>query len=136
MKKKILAILGGIIASVFTVMACEYVNHIFYPPPAGLEGVDWETIQKIYIEYVKVIPLGALISLWLGWMVGALVGGFVSGKIDTINWKFNSYILAGILLLFAILNMFMIPHPIWMISITVLGYYPAVYLGSKLATCK
>ncbi len=132
MIKKIMAILGGIVAAMITVSLCEYVNHIFYPPPAGIDGVDMETLSKIYTEHVKTMPIGAFIALWAGWMIGAFVGGFVSWKIDSVNWKFNSYVIAGVLLLFASMNMFMIPHPIWLIAITVIGYYPAVYFGSVL----
>ncbi len=136
MKKKILAILSGIVAASITVWICEYVNHMYYPPPQGVDGADWETLSKLYTEHVKSMPIGAFISLWAGWMMGAFVGGFVSRKIDTVNWKFNSYVIAGVLLLFSALNMFMIPHPVWLIVITVVGYYPAVCFGSMLAVDK
>ena len=129
MKKKIMALVAGVVVGFILVIIFEYINHLIFPPPVGMDPMDIESVKA----FMKDVPTGAFVGIWIGWMLSAFVAGFVSGKIDKDNWKNNSYVLATVLLVASIVNMVMIPHPTWMIIITVLGYLPSTYIGSKLA---
>ena len=129
MKKKIMALVGGVVVGFIMVIVFEYINHLIFPPPADMDPMDIESVKA----FMKEIPVGALIGIWFGWMISAFIAGFVSGKIDKINWKNNGYIIATVLLVASIVNMYLIPHPIWMVVITIIGYLPFTLAGSTLA---
>ena len=129
MKSRILAIIAGVITAGITVFVLESLSHLIYPPPENIDLTDYEALK----EAVKGMPTGALVSVLLAWMISGIVGGFVGGKIDSINWKQNSIIIGLILLLFAIFNLYMVPHPLWMTVIAVVGYVPMAIWGGKLA---
>ena len=129
MKNRIISVLVGVIVGVLVVMLGEAIQHQFYPLPEGLDFKDKDAVKA----FVDSLPFGAFISLVFIWICSSFVGGFVAAKMAKVNGIKSSLITGGILLLAAILNMFMIPHPVWMIVLTVALYLPAAYFGGKLA---
>lgn len=130
MKNKIISVLVGVIVGVIVVTLGEKIQHQFYPLPEGLDFKDSKAVKA----FVDSLPLGAFISLVFIWILSSFVGGFVAAKLTHENKMKSAMITGGILMLAAIMNMFMIPHPVWMIVVTLALYLPAAYLGGKLAT--
>lgn len=132
MLKRILSIILGSITGVIIVMIGDALTHYIYPLP---EGLDYSN-KEILIEIMSYIPNTALIIMLAFWLISSFFGGFVAAKINPQSWKFSAIITSSILLGAASLNMFMLPHPLWMVVSAVILYIPSGYLGGKLAAPK
>lgn len=125
MANRIISIVVGVIVGVLVVTLGEMIQHQFYPVPEGLDFKDKEAMKA----FVETMSMGALVSLVFIWILSSFIGGLIAARIAKTRWQLSAMITGGILLLGAILNMFMIPHPVWMVIVTVLLYLPAAYLG-------
>jgi len=125
MLKRILAVVGGIVAGSITVAAVEMLGHYLYPLPAGMKSDDMEAMK----EYIPNAPFMALFFVIMAYALAALVVGFVSTKIA--NDGKNKYAIIGgiIFLIITIINLAMLPTPIWfwVLGIAVWGLVLAGY---------
>lgn len=131
MLRKILAVIGGIVAGSLTVAAVEMLGHYLYPLPKGMKTDDMEAMK----EYIPNAPFMALFFVIIAYALAALVVGFVSTKIA--NDGKNKYAIIGgiIFLIITIVNLVMLPTPIWfwVLGIAVWGL---VFVGYQLALNK
>ncbi|WBV61223.1 hypothetical protein PFY12_03660 [Chryseobacterium camelliae] len=131
MLKRILAVIGGIVAGSLTVAAVEMLGHYLYPLPAGMKSDDMEAMK----EYIPNAPFMALFFVIIAYALAALVVGFVSTKIA--NDGKNKYAIIGgvIFVIITIINLAMLPTPVWfwVLGIAVWGL---VLAGYKLALNK
>ncbi|MEI6487568.1 MAG: hypothetical protein WCP52_01325 [Bacteroidota bacterium] len=58
------------------------------------------------------------------------VGGMVASSLATTKKTANAISVGGILLGLGAFNLFSIPHPIWVIILALLVFFPCSYLGS------
>jgi hypothetical protein len=128
MGRKILAVIGGVVLGGIVVFVVEWVSSLIYPPPAGLDMTDKEAMKA----YVATLPIGALLFVLLAYVLGSLSGGWLAAKIARDSKIRLSLIAGGVLLLFGIINLVTIPHPLWFAVLTVLVFLPAAYFGGKL----
>ncbi|MBI1306291.1 MAG: hypothetical protein GC181_06725 [Bacteroidetes bacterium] len=128
MKKRILSVLAGVATGVFLISISEMVNHHFYPPPAGFNPNDKEAIAA----FMKTLPESAFIGLLIGWLISVFGAGAISALVAKTVWKKTVLITGSILLLAAIANMVMIPHPFWLKVAVLVTYLPVCYLGGWL----
>lgn len=128
MIRNILAVIFGFIFSFFLVFEIESIGHIFYPPPEGFDLGKPETIPV----YVKNVSLGTLISVLTAQCCGSFCGGFVTGLISKAK-TIPALVFGFLALIMALLNIFIIPHPIWFVILAVLLPIPLSILGNKLS---
>ncbi len=127
--KKILPVVAGVIAGGITVFIVESIGHLIWPPPEGIDITDPEGLAQL----MEVIPTGALVFVVIAWISGALSGGFVAGKLAK-DPSFLPGILTGaILMVFGVITMATVPHPIWMWIFGIVVPVPSAWYGSKLA---
>lgn len=129
MKTGILPILLGLVAAIASTFLVESLGHLVYPPPTNVD-FDNEAAVKLYME---VIPLGALIFVVLAWIVGGFCGGVITTLLNPIQGRRNALIIGGVVLLFSIMTMAVIPHPLWMWVCACLSIIPVTVLGNKVA---
>lgn len=108
MLKNVLAVISGIVVSVFVVIGMDMLSHSFYGH-ADPEIIN--TPQK-FAEYVQTLPIGAFIILILGHFLAALFGSIITLVLSSKN-RLLIWFPVGILLLSVILNLALIPHPLW-----------------------
>lgn len=130
MLKTFIAVVAGLFAGVAVVMGGDYLGSLFFKMPDGIDMSDSRAVE----ELMKTVPVATKLVMLGGWLLSALVGGFVAGKIDSANWKRTALITGSIQLIGAVVNMVMIPHPVWMMIIALLGYIPLALAGGKLAS--
>lgn len=122
--RTILATLGGLIVGVIIIMGIEMASHIVFPPPEGVDFKDPEQLKTIMAS----APLGAKLAVLLAWGLGVFGGG-AAGVLMSGRKKIPATIIAFLLLIATGLNLFLIPHPNWMIAgavvAIVLGWYGA-----------
>ena len=125
MLRKILAIVLGVVAGGIVVGVTEAIGHMIYPVPAGLDPTKPELIA----EYIRTAPMGALVAVLVSWALGALVAGIVATLIARVADAKFALIAGGVLLVFSLINMFVIPHPGWFRIAGILLFLPMAALG-------
>jgi hypothetical protein len=131
MVRNILAVVAGVITGSICIWLIETLNHILYPFPKGIKPNDIESFKS----YVENLPFLGKFMVIIGYVVGAVVSGFVSTKIAK-NGKLTSAAICGIIFMsFTIYNMTVLPTPVWfwVLGIVVWGL---VFVGGKLALNK
>ena len=108
MIRGILGIVAGVAAAVLTVMAVQALGHALYPYPADIDLNDPEQIARVF----PTIPFAAKLFVVVAWFGGALVGAAVAKAIVGRSWA--AWTIAGLIALGAVMNLFVIPHPVWM----------------------
>lgn len=119
--------LGGIVVAVLVILLVERIGHIFYPMPGDVDMTDPGAVGLA----LGAAPLAAKLIVVGAWFVGALVGALVAGLISRAYWP--GWIVAGFVALGGILNIVLIPHPVWMqiaaVAAPLLGGLVAHHVG-------
>lgn len=128
MGRRILAVVGGLLAGSICIWLMEALGHFLYPLPAGVEPTNVEAFKA----YVSTLPFAALLLVLVGYSLGAVVSGFISTKIAN-DGKNRYAIICGVFFLLAtVYNMIMLPTPVWFWVLGIL-LWGLVLIGYKLA---
>jgi hypothetical protein len=128
MVKNILSVILGLIASFVTILIFESISHIIHPMPEGMDLNDMEAIKG----YISTAPSIVFVLVILGYAIGSLVAGLISSAIAVTNKMTKAITVGGILMGLGAYNLFMIPHPIWTIIISIFVFIPCSYIGGLL----
>lgn len=128
MGRKILGMIGGVIFAGLVIFAVQKLGHQVYPPPENLDTRNLEAMQA----YIASLPIGAMLFVLLSYVVGTFAGGWLATKIARAPQMHVPLTVGGVQLFFGIINLAMIPHPLWFAIASVLIFLPAAYLGGKL----
>ncbi len=126
-KKRILPVIAGLLTGWVVIFGLEAVNHLFYPPPTGLDYTDTEALT----EFMETLPTLAFVLLLVSWMIGTFVAGIVGALLSQDAWKNSAIIIGVILALGSIINMTLVPHPTWLIIVASIAYVPCAYAGAR-----
>ena len=125
--RTVIGIVAGVGMTIATISLCEYVGHLIWPLPPGLDPMKPDQMAQI----LAAMPFAAKLSIAVGWFLGTLVGGFVAlglSKRTWAPWPIAALVIAG-----GIANGLMFPHPLWMdvaaVVAPVLGAWIATRLG-------
>ena len=128
MLNRISSILTGIAAGIAVLFLVEMISHQIYPLPAGLNPEKPEDMREI----MKLMPLNALIIVFIGDFLCALAGGIVC-TIMSKEFKFKNVMVVGLILtVFGILNFMTVPHPLWFMIGSLAIYFAGAFLGYKI----
>lgn len=127
MVRNILAVLAGLAVSVLVMEGMEGFVGKIYPMPANLDMHDKEAMGR----YIAGMPFAAVGMMILVYMLGSFVGGYTASRIS--KKIRQSFVVGCFLLAFGVVNVVMIPHPIWMAALFLVLYIPFALLGGKLA---
>jgi MFS family permease len=129
MVRTLLGIVAGLAAMFVVITAVQWLGAQLYPPPPGLDLRDQHGMAALIAQ----LPLAALAFVVLGWLLGALAGGWVAARIGRDHPRAAAAavglaVVAGVVLMVA-----SIPHPLWMGALGLLLPVPAALLGARLA---
>jgi len=127
MKRNILSVIAGLAAAVITFLIAESVNHPLHPIPSNLNYNDNAAVKSFYEN--QALSFWAVILL--GWSLGSFLCGFLIKLLSKNNNKKLPIIAGSILILSAISNFLLLPHPTWFIIIGLLVFIPFTLLGHK-----
>ena len=123
------ALVVGVAVAFLTVMLIDYVGHMIYPPPAGLDFSDTSAIEP----YLATLPIGAFLFILASSTVAAFIGTLVACYIGTIKPLNCAIVVGGIVLAASIANFIAIPHPSWLAIATLAGVVAAAWFAAQLA---
>jgi len=113
--RNVFAVVFGVAVAVFAIMAVEMIGHALYPPPAHLRLDDPKAIR----DYVENAPFLALAFVPVAWAAGAFCGGAVAALLAAGRRTQRFGLMVGTVLLVAsAMNLWVIPHPVWLILAT------------------
>jgi hypothetical protein len=129
MGRSTLAVLVGVIVAMGLTAVIEMVGNHLYPLPPGLDIHDHASMR----EYVHAMPTGAFVMVLLAWAVGAGTGAWVAARLAGRARLVHGLIVGALFLAAGIMNMLMVPHPIWMWIGGVAVLAGCGYLGARAA---
>ncbi len=129
--RRFLGIVIGLIVGYLVISGVQMLGHMFYIPPAGIEGLEFDELSKILSNYIKEAPTGALLFVVLSHVLGTFIG-VITAMIISQGYKISGSIVGGIFLILTIFILFMLPHPIWMVIIDILAVLGVTFVGLKL----
>jgi hypothetical protein len=126
--------IGGVIAGLaiawLLVLGAEALVHVLYPPPAGANMQDMETMKR----FVATLPVAAMLMVLLGWAVGTLAGTYAATRIGwspVPGWVVGALLFAG-----GIANASMIPQPAWLTAASLVVFVVMTWLGTRLGRAR
>lgn len=131
MLRKILAVIGGYLLGSICIYLVQMLGHQIYPLPEGMDPYDADAFSK----YVETAPFMAIFMVIIAYAIGMIVAGFASTKIAGDNKKMYAIICGIIYLVCTIINLVLIPSPIWFMVAAIL-VCSFVLIGYRLAVKK
>jgi hypothetical protein len=131
--KSILAVVAGIIIGGTLNMGIIMISGSVIPPP---EGVDLTTMEGLKANMHLLEPKHFIMP-FLAHALGTFLGALIAGLIVPAQKMKLAMIVGGWFLLGGIINILMLPSPLWFTLTDLIGaYLPMAYLGAKLITKK
>jgi hypothetical protein len=124
-------VLGFIVASLVMTIV-EFINgRVLYPGLAkAAEGVtDREALRAIFAA----APVGSLLVVVVGWLLGGLAGGWVAARTAGRSGVAHGIVLGLLLMCAGIANNLMLPPPLWFWVATMVVLLPSAWIGAKQA---
>ena len=128
--KNIFAVIAGLVVAVIVFSLFEFLSTLLSPLPTEIDLSDKVAMK----EYITSLPISAMIIILAGYAFGSFLTGLVIGNISKSPFKKLPLIAGTILTIAAIINLFMIPGPIWFMIINILLYIPLTIAGNSVAT--
>jgi hypothetical protein len=127
MTRKVLAGVVGFVIAVACMMTAEQINHRIYPIPDNINFRDAEAVRRL----VATLPAGAFVLVLVGWLVGTLLGTFLAAKIG--RSRVPAYVVGVLLLCGGIMNIAMLPQPVWFDVVALLIFVAMPFAGIAMA---
>ena len=119
--------LGRVVARM-VMLGLEFVGAWMVPMPTGPLADETDLAQ-----IVANAPTGKLVWVLSGWLLAAVCGGWVAARLARVH-RMGAAIAVGVLMVLGVvLNVWMLPHPLWMILLGVIGPIPLAWSGGRLA---
>jgi hypothetical protein len=132
MGRMILAVVVALITASAIFLLVLMIATPFGPqPPKNLEYLNNEKIT----QYFSTLPIGAYLTVALGFLLGSFAGGWIVAKISKHAGGWILPIVLGVLLTLGGVVFFLrLPgQPLWFTVLSLLIYLPFVLLGYKFA---
>jgi hypothetical protein len=103
------AIIAALILATLSIIAVEYMSSILHPFPPGSDPTDLATCRAHVARY----PAGVLLLASLGWGIGTLASSWLATRLGTRRHAAHGIAVGLVLLALAVVNMSMLPYPVW-----------------------
>ena len=131
--KNILAVIIGLIIGGVSNMFIIKISGSIIPPPNGADVTTMEGLK----ESLHLFEPKHFLFPFLAHAIGTLIGAFTTVKIADTNKKKMALVVGGFFLLGGVINVFILPGPIWFNAIDIIfAYIPMALIGQNLARTK
>jgi hypothetical protein len=131
MGRLLFALLIGLIVHTALVAGVQLVGSLINPLPPGVDASSMVQMR----DYLAAggIPLVAMLMVLLSYAAGNFGGAFVASKLAPNRGLMPALVIGQISLVLVIINLVMMPHPIWMSVASVCIPLPLAWLGGRAA---
>jgi hypothetical protein len=131
--KNILAVITGLVIGSIVNMGIIMISSSVIPPPNGADVTAMEGLK----ESIHLFKPKHFLFPFLAHAFGALVGAFIASKIAATKKKRMALVLGCFFLLGGIVNVFLLPGPMWFNAVDIIfAYIPMALLGYKFSNSK
>ncbi|MCB0401349.1 MAG: hypothetical protein KDD41_04650 [Flavobacteriales bacterium] len=123
MRHPAVAALLGLLIGYLVVMGIETLAHFLFPVSVLLTPENLEA-------YMDQIPIGSKLMVILAHLLGGFVAVFTTLKLA--KKRLPGYIIGALFLAFTVMNLVMIPHPVWFAIADVLLVVAGIAAAIKL----
>mgnify|MGYP007070581564 CR=1 FL=1 len=127
MLRRMVGLIVGIFAGALMVALIEAAGQKIFPPPPGADLKDPAQLRALMSQ----LPVGALVSVVVAWVLGAVAGGQIAMGIA--RDPRVSLAVGFFLTVMGAMTMSSFPHPIWMWIAGLLLPVPSAWLGARLS---
>lgn len=124
-----IAVVAGLIIGGLVVAVVESANVFLFPPPPGLDYRDPEALGA----YTATLPFAAFAVVGAAWVLGALAGGALAGRLGGARADVDGGIVGLLLATAGVMNLLAYPHPAWMWAPALLTV-PAAWYAARWAS--
>jgi hypothetical protein len=130
--RSIAAVVAGFITASVVMMIIETINgRVLYPDLA--KAADGATDRETLRSLLATAPIGALLVVIVGWILGGVAGGWTTARLAARATAGHGLVLGALLTLAGVANNLMLPPPLWFWIASLVVLVPAAYLGARLA---
>ena len=129
MLRDILGGIAGIVIAVLIEFLADMLSHTVYPPPAEFDSSDMEAMRLLIAE----APLGALLIVMFGPIIGTFIGAVVGGRVGTAKTWVYPAVVGSLMFAATVSNLIAIPHPMWFAIASLVGILLSGWLAFKVA---
>ena len=127
MIRTIFSVMLGMLVAMMVMLGLEFVGTWMFPMPAGQLASEADLA-----EIVANAPIGKLVWVLAGWLLAAFCGGWLAARVARVR-RMGAAISVGVLIVLGVLlNAWMLPHPLWMTLLGVIGPIPLAWCGGRL----
>ncbi len=136
MIKTALQSVGSILLSLVTafllVAGLEWLSAILHPWPADFAGTSEEIVRQVetYPTWALAIVGGA------GWGVTMFISAWLATRLGSNRKPIHGYLVGAILIAGVVVNISMLPYPIWFSLLNLVVLPTALYFGVRLGQAK
>jgi Kef-type K+ transport system membrane component KefB len=127
--RSVLSIIVGLVTGMTIIAIVQKIGHAMYPPPA----VDWSNAEAAAAGVAQLPPgsfVMVLLAWWLGTSTGAGLGAYLASRY---RWR-HGWVVAGLLFLAGIAQLFALPHPGWFVVATLIVFPLSAVVGMLIGT--
>lgn len=127
MVRKILAFIAGLVIANIVIIVIQIFSGMIFGMPEDLDRNNPASMA----QYISTLPLAAFLLVLVGYAAGYFLGGFVMQKIARSGGLILPLTLGALGTLGWIMNVMMIPHPLWIVIVGFICFIPFAVLGFK-----
>lgn len=124
--RAILGIVAGLIALAVTMMVVSLIGAQFVPSPPAMNTSSVESIKQTYAS----LGTDTWALMLATWFLGALAGAWIAKTIVGRSWA--AWTMAGIILVYLLITVLMLPMPGWMQVAALLAPILAGFIANRL----
>jgi|CXWL01.1.fsa_nt_gi xanthine/uracil permease len=122
------AVLVGLAVAMVLIVAVEVGSSILHPFPPGVDPHDYEACKAHVARY----PQWILALAALAWGLTTFVSAWLATRLGSGRHRAHGFVVGLILLALAVMNMSMLPYPLWFWAANLILFPPGFYYGAKL----
>jgi hypothetical protein len=122
------AVIIGLVAATIFAVGVEWMGSILHPFPPGVDPADLAACRAHVARY----PAGVLLLASLGWGLGTFVSSWLATRLGTKRHVAHGAVVGAVLLVLAVVNMAMLPYPIWFWILNLVVFTAGCCFGTML----
>src|SRR5262245_26565899 len=127
------SVVAGLVLAFALLAAAEGYSEFAYPFPTGYDEQDFMEVCK---AHVAKYPTGVLAVCTAIWALAPLGGSWLATILGTRRHPAHGYVVGTLLLALAVMNMLMLPYPIWFPIVVLVTFPLLTIVGARLAAAK
>lgn len=108
--KPFIAAIAGILTAVLLTRLGEMAGNYLFPLDSAQLNLDNISMRDLMLH----LPVKVLLSVVVAHFIGLIIGLFVARLIDK-STMLPLYFVSGIMLLLSLINVLILPHPVWFV---------------------